>query len=164
MIKKTFFLFLLSISSFAQSSLKQLLKKYNQETIPYIYVNDINTNDNETIFLDAREKKEFEISHLKKATYVGYNNFNLKRTLKKLPKDKNSKIIVYCSLGVRSEDIAEKIKAAGYTNVFNLYGGIFEWKNNEKSVYDSQNKLTNKVHAFDKEWGTWLNKGIKVYE
>ncbi|TCI84934.1 rhodanese-like domain-containing protein [Tenacibaculum sp. M341] len=164
MIKKTFFLFLLSISSFAQSSLKQLLKKYNQETIPYIYVNDINTNDDETIFLDAREKKEFEISHLKKATYVGYNNFNLKRTLKELPKDKNSKIIVYCSLGVRSEDIAEKIKAAGYTNVFNLYGGIFEWKNNEKSVYDSQNKLTNKVHAFDKEWGTWLNKGIKVYE
>ncbi len=164
MIKKTFFLFLLSISSFAQSSLKQLLKKYNQETIPYIYVNDINTNDDATIFLDAREKKEFEISHLKKATYVGYNNFNLKRTLKKLPKDKNSKIIVYCSLGVRSEDIAEKIKAAGYTNVFNLYGGIFEWKNNEKSVYDSQNKLTNKVHAFDKEWGTWLNKGIKVYE
>jgi len=33
---------------------------------------------------------------------------------------------VYCSLGIRSEVIAKKLKKAGYTNVFNLYGGIFE--------------------------------------
>ena len=30
-------------------------------------------------------------------------------------KDKSTKIVVYCSLGIRSEDIAEKLKIEGYT-------------------------------------------------
>ena len=38
-------------------------------------------------------------------------------------------IIVYCSIGVRSEDIGEKLKELGYTKILNLYGGIFDWKN-----------------------------------
>ncbi len=48
-----------------------------------------------------------------------------------------SKVVVYCSVGYRSEKIAEKLKAAGYKNVFNLYGGIFEWENQNLPVYDS---------------------------
>ena len=72
--------------------------------------------------------------------------------------------MVYCSLGVRSEDIAEKLKKAGYTAVFNLYGGIFEWKNKGFSVVDLQNKETQKVHAYSKNWGKWLLKGEKIYD
>ena len=94
--------------------------------------------------------------------FVGYEKFDLKNTLKKVPK-KDAVIVVYCSLGVRSEDIAEKLKNKGYTKVYNLYGGIFEWKNNGNPVF-SKGIETNKVHAYSKEWGTWLLKGEKVYE
>ena len=76
---------------------------------------------------------------------------------------KNTKIVVYCSLGIRSEDIAEKLKKAGYTNVLNLYGGIFEWKNNNYNVFSSGGKATEKVHTFSKEWSKWLLKGEKIY-
>ena len=79
----------------------------------------------DAILLDAREEKEFKVSHLKNAICVGYDNFKLKETLEKLPEDKNTKIVVYCSLGIRSETVAHKLIEAGYTNIYNLYGGIF---------------------------------------
>ena len=71
---------------------------------------------------------------------------------------------MYCSLGIRSEDIAEKIQAAGFSNVFNLYGGIFEWKNQDNTIVTEENTPTQKVHTFNKEWSKWLHKGIKIYE
>jgi predicted sulfurtransferase len=77
-----------------------------------------------------------------------------------MPKD--TPIIVYCSVGYRSEKVAEQIIAAGYTQVSNLYGGIFEWVNEEQPVYDTKGK-TQKVHAYNKVWGVWLRKGKKVY-
>ncbi|CAM1371846.1 Rhodanese [Tenacibaculum litoreum] len=158
-----FFIFLLSINSFSQKNLQQLLKKYNTESVPYISVSELQ-KEKEVILLDAREPKEFEVSHLKNAMCVGYDFFNLENTLTKLPKDKNTKIVVYCSLGIRSEDIAEKLQKEGYTNVFNLYGGIFKWKNQGNTIVNLQNNPTEKVHAFNKEWSKWLQKGEKTYE
>jgi rhodanese-related sulfurtransferase len=113
--------------------------------------------------LDARELKEYKVSHLKNAIHVGYDHFNLKETTAKLT-NKKAAIIVYCSIGIRSEDIAEKLQNAGYKNVYNLFGGIFEWKNKQHIVVDSLNNPTEKVHTFNKEWSTWLKKGIKIYE
>jgi len=162
-MKKIIIAFLLiSCSLFSQSDLKQLLKKYNKETIPYISVENLQKISDNVILLDARELNEFETSHLKNAQFVGYDNFKLKKTIKNLP-NKDAKIVVYCSLGVRSEDIAEKLKKAGYTNVLNLYGGIFEWKNNNYKVYTFGDKETEKIHTCTKEWSKWLEKGEKVY-
>jgi rhodanese-related sulfurtransferase len=158
-----FFLFLISINAFTQGNLKSLLEKHNTESVPYIYVDHLQAISNEVILLDAREKKEFQTSHLKGAKFVGYTTFKLKNTLKKLP-NKKATIVVYCSLGIRSEDIAEKLKKEGYSNVLNLYGGIFEWKNKGNPVFDSEVKITEKVHAFSEEWSKWLLKGEKVYE
>ena len=118
----------------------------------------------ENIFvLDTRKHYEYEVSHIKNAIHVGYEKFDLKTTQQKIP-NKNSKIVLYCSLGIRSEDIGEQLKKAGYTNVYNLYGGIFEWKNKDQVVYDSIENRTEKVHTFDKNWSKWLLKGEKIYE
>lgn len=116
--------------------------------------------DTTAIFLDAREKKEFEVSHIKNAIWVGYDDFDFSR-VKNIAKDK--KIIVYCSVGYRSEKITEKLTKDGYTNVTNVVGGIFEWKNLGYSVVDNSGKETEKIHAYSKTWGIWLNKGEKVY-
>lgn len=146
----------------AQSSLEQLLKQYNKEQIPYISVEKLKTLQHTAVLLDAREKEEYQVSHLKNASYVGYDHFKIKTFMKRrIPKD--SCIVVYCSLGIRSEDISEKLKKAGYTNVYNLYGGIFEWKNKEYPVIDTAGETTDKVHVFSKEWGKWLHKGKKIY-
>ncbi len=163
---RNIFLFICLLSAafgFSQKKLEKLLEKHNTEEIPYIYVKDLKSYPEDVILLDAREPKEYATSHLKDAIPVGYDFFSLDSTTQKIP-NKDSKIVVYCSLGIRSEDIAEKLKKAGYKNVFNLYGGIFQWKDNDQKVYNLKEKETDSVHTFNKDWSKWLEKGVKVYE
>lgn len=147
----------------AQNSLSELLKKHNSESIPYISVQELAMPKTEVILLDARETEEYNVSHLEDAIHIGYDDFDINSVTKQII-DKSAVIVVYCSLGVRSEDIGEQLKKAGYTNIFNLYGGIFEWKNKGYSVYNSEEKLTEDVHAFSKAWSKWLLKGNKIYD
>jgi rhodanese-related sulfurtransferase len=144
-------------------TLSDLLKMYNERSVPYISVQELVMPKTDAIILDAREMKEYNVSHLKDAIYVGYDNFEIGSIQQKLS-NKNSQIVVYCSLGIRSEDVAEKLKKAGYTNVYNLYGGIFEWKNNNFTIYDSEEKETENVHIFNQTWSKWLTRGVKVYD
>ncbi len=148
----------------AQKTLDELLQKYNTRSVPYISVEELRMLQMEEyiLLLDAREKGEYDVSHLKNAEFVGFNTFSPKEISEKIA-DKSRLIVVYCSLGIRSEQVAEKLKNEGFTNVENLYGGIFEWKNKGYPVFDSLNIETQKVHAFSKPWGKWLEKGIKIY-
>ena len=156
-------LFFGATTSVAQQTIEEVLLKYNKQSIPYIYSEmlvDIQNNPS-IVLLDTREKKEFEVSHIKGALYAGYKNFNLQKVSKNI-KSKDTQIIVYCSLGVRSEDIAEILQKAGYTNIKNLYGGIFNWKNNNLPLVNKQQKQTDSVHVYSKQWEKWLTKGVKV--
>ncbi len=167
-LKRSIFILILAITSFqmkAQSSMEELLAKYNTNSVPYISVEELSMMkfDKEPILIfDAREKEEYEVSHIKDAKFVGYENFSLER-ISQLFNNKSIPIVVYCSVGIRSENISEKLQNAGYKNVKNLYGGIFEWKNSGYSVYDTQEKETEKVHAFSKHWSKWLKNGEKIY-
>ena len=148
--------------SFAQDSISDLLIKFNTHNIPYISVQELAMPKTKAIILDAREQQEYDISRIKNAWFVGFDNFNIETILDRI-KDKNEQIVVYCSVGIRSEIISEKIKKVGYSNVFNLYGGIFEWKNKNFPIYNSDREETDKVHIFSKEWSQWLKKGIKIF-
>jgi len=119
--------------------------------------------DSAVVYLDARELNEYQVSKIPSAQWVGYDDFNITRVSNI---DENQEIIVYCSIGYRSEKVAEQLEANGFTNVTNMLGGIFEWVNYKNPVVDSINANTNKVHAFNKEWGKWLNNDLveKIYK
>ncbi|MBU2062476.1 MAG: rhodanese-like domain-containing protein [Bacteroidetes bacterium] len=134
----------------------------NKESVPYIQVAELKDKKN-LIYLDAREPKEYQVSHIKNALFVGYDDFKSEIVTSKI-KDKSTAIVVYCSIGVRSENIGEKLQQLGYTNVYNLYGGIFKYKNEGGTVYNLQNKPTDSVHTYNKKWSKYLTKGNKVYE
>ncbi|MEM6724803.1 MAG: rhodanese-like domain-containing protein [Bacteroidota bacterium] len=136
-----------------------MLKGLLDFSVPVIGVSQIEDTER-YVFLDAREKAEFEISHIEKARHIGYDHFDLK-TVEDLPKE--TPIIVYCSIGYRSEKIGEQLVQAGFSNVSNLYGSIFEWVNQGKPLFDKEGP-TSKVHAYSKTWGIWLTEGEKVYE
>jgi len=162
---KIFLLLLLALNTICYAQLVQN-KSYDTmlKTLLSHNVNEVGvkeeSKDTVAVFLDAREKTEYNVSHLKNATWVGYDDFDISR-IKHI--SKNKKIIVYCSVGYRSEKITEKLNKAGYSNVSNMVGGIFEWKNQNNAVVDNAGKETQKVHAYSKTWGIWLNKGEKVY-
>ena len=136
----------------------KMLQKLLSHDVREIVPNDIDATS-DVILLDAREKKEYDTSHIENAIWIGYDDFNVNR-VSKVPKDRE--IVVYCSVGYRSEKIAEKLEKDGYTNVSNLYGGIFEWVNEGNKVQDVDGETTN-VHTFNKDWSKWLFKGKKIY-
>lgn len=139
---------------------KLLLQTIVPADVQKISVLDAAANRENALFLDTRAKEEFKVSHIEGARYVGYNEFNLDN-LKNIPKEQP--IITYCSIGKRSGEVGKKLRDAGYTNVQNLYGGIFEWINKGYPVVDAENQPTKKVHAYNKLWGAWLKKSDKVY-
>ncbi|SDS24318.1 Rhodanese-related sulfurtransferase [Gramella sp. MAR_2010_147] len=152
-----------SIVSGQNEPLDKLLSKYNKTDVPYISVEELKMNrlKDSVVILDAREKIEYDVSHLPEAIFVGYSNFSEDQFSQKF-KDKSAPIVVYCSIGIRSENIGNKLQKAGYTNVSNLYGGIFAWKNTGFEVF-SNGKETNKVHTFSRNWAKYLEKGEKIY-
>ena len=140
------------------SAYKTMLKGLLSHTVRELSVEEAATKTN-AVFLESLEPKQYAVSHIQGSFHVGYDHFNLQQ-LPRLPKD--TPIIVYCSVGYRSEKISEQLLQAGYTNVANLYGGIFEWVNQNQPIVNQQGP-TQQVHAYNRSWGVWLKKGQKVY-
>lgn len=111
--------------------------------------------------LDARTYREFSVSHIKGATWVGYDDFYVNRLA---GIDKQTSVAVYCSVGYRSERIAERLRQQEYTDVVNVYGGIFEWVNTGHPVVTGDGAETDAAHAYSTSWGIWLKRGMHVYE
>ena len=166
-MKKNIFYIVLILASFsltAQKTLDQTLKKYNKNNVPYISVTELRMYQAQgnVLILDSRELKEFTVSHIETATNVGYDHFSIEDFSEKHP-NKEEAIVVYCTLGIRSETISDQLIKAGYTHVKNLYGGICEWKNNGFKVYDSTETETQNIHTFNKEWSKWLKNGKPIF-
>lgn len=136
------------------------LKSVLAKDIPLIFVGDAFAQKEKFLFLDVRERKEFEVSHIEGALYGGFKDFDIGR-VNDMKKDEP--LIVYCSVGLRSDRITRRLIDAGYVNAKNLYGGIFEWMNNDFEIVDMEEKPTKNIHAFNRKFAAWLKKGIKVY-
>lgn len=156
-----FLLFSLSIAEVnAQStSYKALLTVLYDKDFPTLSPEELTSFQNYQI-LDTREKNEYQVSHLPEAIWVGFDTFDL-ANLDSL--DKNKPVVVYCTVGARSEEIGMKIKAAGFSEVYNLYGGIIHWANLKKPLMNGS-LPTDQVHTYSKSWGIWLQEGQKVYD
>ncbi len=125
-------------------------------SVPIIGVEELYNIQNEVHIFDTREWSEYQVSHIKGAQYLGYDQFDATR-LQELPKD--AKIVLYCSVGYRSEKIGERLQKMGYENVYNLYGSIFEWANQGKEMVDSKGQPTKQLHTYNKNWSRWVEPG-----
>ena len=134
-----------------------------KHSVPLIGVEELAKNQDKYVLLDAREEGEYRVSHLEGAIYIGYDYWD-KAVLEKI--DKDAPIVIYCSIGVRSEKIGEKLHDLGYTNVKNLYGSIFEWANQGYPLVDNAGYPTKKIHAYNWVWGKWMSNEAyeKVYK
>ena len=137
-----------------------MAKRMADKTVPIIKSSQIvklQAKGKEIIFLDARELTEYNVSHIKGAKHIGYDDFNM-NSIKEI--DKNATIVIYCSVGYRSGKIGKKLREAGFTSVFNLWGGLFDWANNGNPVY-ANNKEVKTVHPYNNNWGKWLKPELK---
>ncbi len=150
------------LKCYGQNTIKEVLDQYNSHSVEYISVEELQQklNQKNNIYLfDTREKIEYEVSHLQHAIWLGYTSINVE-ALNAI--NKSATIVVYCSIGVRSEKIGEQLIQLGFKNVVNLYGGLFEWSNKGFPIYNDKG-MTKKVHAYDKFWGGFLTNAEKEY-
>lgn len=102
--------------------------------------------------LDVRTPDEYAISQLKGAILAP----DLDSALRALAgRDRGSAVIVYCSVGWRSSQMAEALQAAGYREVYNLEGGLFSWANEDRPVYQGDQRA-HVVHPYNEDWGRLL--------
>lgn len=79
----------------------------------------------EVFILDVRTQEEYNESHIMGSTLIPVEELDSR--LKELPRDK--KILVYCRTGHRSVTASDILVKNGFTQVYNMKGGITEWKN-----------------------------------
>ncbi|MFN5208515.1 MAG: rhodanese-like domain-containing protein [Bacteroidota bacterium] len=78
------------------------------------------------ILLDVRSPEEYAEGHLKNARNINWNDDGFKNTCKQL--DKKKTVFVYCLKGGRSASAADYLRKSGFTNVYELQGGIEAWE------------------------------------
>jgi molybdopterin/thiamine biosynthesis adenylyltransferase/rhodanese-related sulfurtransferase len=97
------------------------------EGIPQITVEQLKQklDAKENIFvLDVREPHEYPIANLGAPLIpVG----SIESRIAEIAAHKNDEVIIHCRSGARSQKAALALKAAGFTNVSNLTGGILAW-------------------------------------
>ena len=84
-------------------------------------------SDENAVILDVRTPEEFETSRIPNSKNIDfYNPQNFMLEIEKL--DKDNSYYVYCRTGVRSANSCQLMNELGFNKVYNLLGGIVEWK------------------------------------
>ncbi len=133
-------------------ALDEKLSRLLRYDVPLISVDSL-TRMTEPLLLDVRARAEFQVSHLPGAVRVEPGQAP-PAWLDTVARDRP--IVVYCSVGYRSEKYARDLRAAGFTEVSNLYGALFEWVDRGHLVVDSTGAPTDRVHTYNQRWGQWL--------
>lgn len=114
------------------------------------------------VYLDAREEAEYAVSHLPDARHLGYDDprYDMVEDL-----DADTPLVVYCTIGYRSERAAEELRSRGFKEVYNLYGSIYAWRLAGLPIVDGRGQPTDRIHTYNKKWGGYLpdSAAVKVY-
>ena len=74
------------------------------------------------ILVDVRSRQEYQEGHL--AGAINIPEYEIIRRVEKEITKKNQLIVIYCQYGGRSRNVYIMMRKLGYTNVYNLYGGL----------------------------------------
>ena len=83
-------------------------------------------NTSHAMVLDARTPKETSRSYIKNAVFMDIHDSLFTKKVSTI--NKNLPIFIYCAIGVRSHDAAVMMKNMGFSKVYDLKGGIINWR------------------------------------
>ena len=114
------------------------------------------------LLLDAREPAEYAVSHLPGARRVDPDASagDLAAALDTVARDRP--VVVYCSVGLRSAGVAERLGRAGFSDVRNLEGSVFRWANEGRPLVGGAGGAAGLVHPYNATWGRLLDPGRRA--
>lgn len=113
--------------------------------------------DDRPLVLDARERAEFDVSHVEGARWIDPDARRLPSGLSAAGR----RVVVYCSVGVRSGYLARRLLASGVRDVRNLDGGLFTWAIEGRPMVSARGRAT-QVHPYDATWGRLLPAPLRA--
>ena len=126
-MKKLFFLFLLLITAACQS------KPVTGEAVSVPDGSYKNVSADELAAMLKNKDFVFINVHIPFAGDIAQTDLSIpydeiEQNLSQFPTDKNAKVVLYCRSGRMSQIAAEKLVSLGYTNIWNLQGGMVDWE------------------------------------
>lgn len=116
---------LVLLFSFIMLSCNSQSSKYSKSIDAKAFSEKIAATPNPQI-LDVRTPEEFASDHIDKAININWLGDSFVVDSKKL--DKTRPLFVYCKSGARSQNAVQKLEELGFTNLYQLQGGILKWE------------------------------------
>ena len=85
-----------------------------------------NKGNQSFVILDVRTPSEFANGHIENAVNLDYYSETFKNALNRL--DYNKTYLIYCRTASRSGRVLDLMKELGFKEVYNIAGGITDWK------------------------------------
>lgn len=115
-------------------------------------------DDPETIVVDMRNHYESEIGRFVNAYCPDVDTFKdaILDVANKYGQQKDKKLLLYCTGGIRCEKASSYLIQQGFTNVFQLHGGIIDYAQHIKKL-NLESKFVGKNFVFDERLGETIN-------
>lgn len=115
----------------------------------------------ETVVIDMRNHYESEIGRFENAVCPDADTFKdaIQVVIRDFEQQKDKKILLYCTGGIRCEKASSFLLHNGFTDVSQLYGGIIEYAQQIRHL-GLQSKFIGKNFVFDERLGETINGQI----
>jgi UPF0176 protein len=115
----------------------------------------------DVIIVDMRNHYESEVGHFENAITPDVTTFReeLPLVADLLAEQRDKKILMYCTGGIRCEKASAFMKHNGFENVFQLEGGIIEY-NRQVQAKGLKNKFLGKNFVFDERLGERISPDV----
>ena len=100
-------------------------RKSGPSLSPQEAINLVNAEDG--VFLDLRDAAEYKKGHVVNA--INIPSAKLPDRAVELEKYTEKPIVLVCKMGQQSGAAGKQLRAAGYTKVYKMSGGMMEWGN-----------------------------------
>lgn len=119
------------------------------------------TERGDTIVVDMRNHYESEVGHFEDAICPDVETFReaLPKVAEMLSDRKENPIVMYCTGGIRCEKASAYLKHKGFSQVYQLDGGIIEYTRQVKSL-GLENKFRGKNFVFDERLGERISEEV----
>lgn len=112
----------------------------------------------EATLIDVRTPEEFEKGHIANAVNYDWNNPQFEKQMAAL--DKSKPVLVYCLSGARSLAAADKMRISGFSEVYEMEGGLIKWR--AANLPETGSKIQNITGLTIAEFETLLNSDKPV--